>query len=293
MPMYNGLPYVGESIESIINQTFQDWELLVIDDLSTDSSPDLVREYMAKDSRIKLITNNSGVKGEGGARNLGIESARGEYVTMMDADDISLPKRLELQLAFMEKHPEVTMLGANMRTFGQKDWSSDYPTGYWQIRLLVLLKHVICTIPICFRREQVKERYNTNKYGADTHFVSRVILKHRVENISDILYHYRIHSDSISFNVDRITNLRQLYSELLPLRFGFTPTAQQIDTHLAWLGNLDKTSMRALWSWILYILIHGKYLYWYERLMLGVWCMLRLFKWTVMSMIRKLTVSLK
>ena len=121
MPMYNGLHYVGEAIERIISQTFEDWELLVIDDTSTDGSPEVVREYCARDKRIKLLTNNSDLHGAGPARNIGIENAVGEYVAMMDADDISLPGRLELQVKFMDEYPDVMMSGCWVKCFDKRN----------------------------------------------------------------------------------------------------------------------------------------------------------------------------
>ncbi len=118
MPMYNALPYLGEAIESIMTQTFQDWELLVIDDASTDGSTEVAREYAAKDSRIRLLSNMTGTPGEGPTRNTGIDAAQGEYVAMMDADDISLPTRLAEQVKFMDARPEVVLSGCWVRCFG-------------------------------------------------------------------------------------------------------------------------------------------------------------------------------
>src|SRR6185295_15463760 len=106
----NGLPYIGEAVDSIIGQTFQDWELLVVDDASTDASPDIVRGYAAKDSRVRFLSNHT-IRGAGPARNVGMAHATGGYIAMMDADDISLPRRLEEQVAFMDQHPDTVMSG--------------------------------------------------------------------------------------------------------------------------------------------------------------------------------------
>ncbi len=154
----NGLPYVSEAIESIpIESDISGLELLVVDDSSTDGSPEVVRGFAAKDSRIKLIPNNSGTKGEGPARNVGIDNAKGEYVAMMDADDISLPNRLEVQVAFMDKHSDVALSGCWAQCFGTRNnniqWS---PSRNWVIKAV-----------LCF----FSEPWGTNHYfsqGSDT-----------------------------------------------------------------------------------------------------------------------------
>ncbi|MCX8080980.1 MAG: glycosyltransferase [Bacteroidia bacterium] len=114
MPVYNASAFVEEAVQSILNQTFSNWELIVIDDGSTDSSPQIIEKHLA-DKRIKYIRKE---KNEGivSALNLGISLTRGKYVARMDADDISLPHRLEKQVEWMEKKPQTVVCGANYFT---------------------------------------------------------------------------------------------------------------------------------------------------------------------------------
>ncbi len=276
MPMYNGLPYVSEAIESIINQTFQDWELLVVDDGSTDGSPEVVRGFAAKDSRIKLIPNNSGTKGEGPARNVGIDNARDEYVAMMDADDISLPERLELQTAFMDRHPDVALVGCYSKSFGRKNkvfwsFSSDM-----MIKALLFFHLEPHGPSIMFRKAMVTEKYPALKIGTDTHFIDRICLRCRVATVPKILYRYRMHPNSTTHTTDVIPYRKKILQELMPLRLGFVPTPEQIDTHAAWRWDLTEVegvpiSAMRKWRWIAYVLIHGKYK-WYEMVILAGWC---------------------
>ena len=101
-PTYNSEEFVSETIDCIIAQTYQDWELLITDDCSTDSTRKIVREYVEKDSRIRLFTleHNSGA---GAARNNSLEHAGGRYIAFCDSDDRWTPDKLEKQLAFMQE----------------------------------------------------------------------------------------------------------------------------------------------------------------------------------------------
>jgi teichuronic acid biosynthesis glycosyltransferase TuaG len=96
MPAYNAAEYIAESIESVQAQTYPGWELLVVDDGSTDNTKDIVRNYANKDSRIKYIYQENGRQGK--ARNNGIRNSNGAYLAFLDADDLWLPKKLEIQL---------------------------------------------------------------------------------------------------------------------------------------------------------------------------------------------------
>lgn len=114
--MYNASAYLQECIDSILNQTFSDFELLIVDDSSTDNSRDIIRSY--NDPRIRLIENSHD---SSGSLNLLLSEAKGQYIARMDADDIMLPDRLEVQYACMEAHPEVDILGGGMYYLGDPD----------------------------------------------------------------------------------------------------------------------------------------------------------------------------
>lgn len=108
MPVYNTEEeYLREAIESILNQTYTDFEFLIVDDKSTNNAPDVIAEYAKKDKRIKVIQGLH--KGIGFVRNLGIKEAQGEYIAWLDSDDISLPERLEKQVSYLEKNNDITI----------------------------------------------------------------------------------------------------------------------------------------------------------------------------------------
>lgn len=101
MPSYNCEQYIGESIMSVQQQTYENWELIITDDLSSDGTVEVVESFAKNDSRIKLLRSQQNL-GPAGARNTSIEAARGEYIAFLDSDDIWYPQKLEKQISFME-----------------------------------------------------------------------------------------------------------------------------------------------------------------------------------------------
>jgi glycosyltransferase involved in cell wall biosynthesis len=110
MPTYNASRFVGEAIDSIIAQTFPHWELIVVDDGSTDNTLEIVRKYAEQDSRIRIVQAEHG--GASRARNLGMQAAQYAWIAVMDADDIAFPHRLEKQLKAAQEKPHVVAWGS-------------------------------------------------------------------------------------------------------------------------------------------------------------------------------------
>ena len=118
MPTYNGAKLLSETIDSILNQTFKDFEFIIINDCSPEDETDkIIAKY--NDPRIRYIYNDKNL-GISGSSNKGISLARGKYIARQDHDDISLPTRLEEQYNYMESHPEVGICGTYSKSFGQK-----------------------------------------------------------------------------------------------------------------------------------------------------------------------------
>ncbi len=111
MPAYNAERYIREAIESILNQTFSDFELIVINDGSTDGTLECIRSF--GDERIKIINNKQNL-GIIRSRNIGLQASRGEYIAKMDADDISLNTRLQRQVNYLDQHPEVAVIACKL-----------------------------------------------------------------------------------------------------------------------------------------------------------------------------------
>ena len=113
MPVYNGERYLREAIDSILDQSFRDFEFLILDDGSTDGTADIIRSY--RDERIRFLANPERLR-LSGALNRGMAEARGSFIARMDADDIARPHRLARQLAFLRRNPEVGICGTCSRS---------------------------------------------------------------------------------------------------------------------------------------------------------------------------------
>jgi glycosyltransferase involved in cell wall biosynthesis len=110
MSVYNGEKFVGMAVESILNQSYQDFEFIIIDDGSTDSTPRILVDYKNKDNRIKILTHKN--KGLTRSLNIGASLSKGEFIARQDADDMSMPDRLEKQIAFLKTHTDFAVIGA-------------------------------------------------------------------------------------------------------------------------------------------------------------------------------------
>src|SRR5688572_19220137 len=116
IPAYNAERYLPEAVESILRQTFQDFEVIAIDDCSTDGTWGVIQSFAAKDPRVRAYRNDRNL-GIAGNRNKGVGLARGKYLLWQDADDVSVPGRLEKQFRFMESHPDVGIVGGYIELF--------------------------------------------------------------------------------------------------------------------------------------------------------------------------------
>ncbi|TRO67361.1 glycosyltransferase family 2 protein [Christiangramia sabulilitoris] len=103
MPAYNSEAFIAESIQSVLDQTYSNWELLIIDDASTDSTPSIIQEFLGKDYRIRFLKNSTN-RGTHHTRNKGIKAAQGDFIAFLDADDLWKPEKLKTQLNFLSEH---------------------------------------------------------------------------------------------------------------------------------------------------------------------------------------------
>ena len=199
MPAYNSEQYVAEAIESILNQTFADFEFIIINDGSKDNTAKIIQEYAKKDARIKFV-NHTKNKGLIGVLNEGLDLARGEYIARMDSDDISLSMRFEKQVAYMDAHPECGVLGTWFQTFGNATNTVRHPE---RIRLLNILADQHVGHPTVMMRKSVLDkygfRYDPNyKHAEDFELLSRMVMVTEIHNLPEILLRYRWAGTNIS-----------------------------------------------------------------------------------------------
>jgi hypothetical protein len=202
MVLRNMQRFVGESVESILNQSFRDFEFVIVDFGSTDESRAIVSRYQANDRRIKLhVIPPCGLSE---ARNASCFLAQGKYVALMDADDIAFPNRLERQVAYLDQHPEIALLGSAIRCIGPSGESRflrSFPMTDGEIRSALQHSTAIQQTTVMMRREIlgiVKGYRRAFALAEDYDLWLRVIEHFQVANLPEPLVHYRIHPGQIS-----------------------------------------------------------------------------------------------
>ena len=203
MSVYNGEEYLAETIESVISQTFTDWEFIIINDCSTDKTAQILDKYASKDSRIKVHTNQTNLRLPS-SLNKALSLAEGKYVARMDADDICLPDRLQKQYDFMEENSNIDLSSCRFMTLKNGVFSSGGCGGksdHMSIKALLLVTNPILHPGIIAKAEVIKELgYDKNfTCTEDMELWTRFILNDkRVEILPEYLMIYRLHDKQIT-----------------------------------------------------------------------------------------------
>ena len=255
MPVYNGEPYLHEAIDSILQQSFADFEFLIIDDGSTDRSAAIVESY--DDPRIRLVSNERNL-GLVLTLNRGLELCRGEYIARMDSDDIALPSRLRKQLDFLDKNPEIGLCGTWSRRFhGGHHHLFTPPTEDTAIRFQLIFDNVFYHNTIMMRRQFLHEyglTYDASfQHAEDYEFWVRCSKYTKVANLPEILVLYRFHPDNTSNRhavLQRETSdrIRLMQLDALALNPGVEELAIHFDLlNLRVRGELDRLLTARKW----------------------------------------------
>ena len=200
MPAYNSEKYVGAAIESILNQTFTDFEFIIINDGSTDSTAKIVRDYAKRDNRIKFIDNKKN-RGIAKIRNQLLDVANGTYIAFQDSDDISLADRLEKQVRYLDTHKNITVVGGGMKTFPQQQLitAPENPKildFYWA--------NSVFNPTVMIRKSDIDSinlRYDeTLQTAEDYDFWTKLVKYYNIHNMPDVLLNYRVLDTSLSHN---------------------------------------------------------------------------------------------
>jgi glycosyltransferase involved in cell wall biosynthesis len=204
MSAYNAADYLRESIDSILAQTFGDWEFIIIDDGSTDETLAILRQYESREKRFRIISRpNTGLTK---ALNEAVAAARGEFIARMDADDISLPQRFEKQIAYLRASPDCVLLGAQIELIdplGLKIALDHRKLNHDEIEAELLAgKGGSVVHPACMMRADAvrkiggyREHYNNSE---DLDLFLRLAEVGRIANLPDVLLKYRRHPQSVS-----------------------------------------------------------------------------------------------
>ena len=204
MSAYNAAAYLRESIDSILAQTFGDWEFIIIDDGSTDDTLSILRAYESRDKRFRIISRaNTGLTK---ALNEALGHVRGEFIARMDGDDISLPQRFEREIAYMREHPDCVLLGAQIELvdpLGLKIAIDHRKLDHDEIDAELLAgKGGSIVHPVAMMRTDAvkkiggyQEHYNNSE---DLDLFLRLAEVGRIANLPEVLLKYRRHPESVS-----------------------------------------------------------------------------------------------
>jgi hypothetical protein len=254
MPVYNGALFLKEALDSIFAQTFNDFEVVAVDDKSTDATLELLRSI--DDPRLRIIALERNL-GHPGATQKAIEQCRGEYIIRCDADDISHPERFAKQVAYMDAHPEVGISGSGLQLFGDSEevWKSPLDNAPCQARLLF-------TSPVpdgasIIRRSVLQDnnlgfKADWPRVGGDWLFMIDLSAVTRFGNVDENLLFYRRGGQNISHR-SRSTEARRQMACMGLQRFGLEGTPEQVDVHLACMSTQERTSpglVRDLRAWL-------------------------------------------
>ena len=222
MSVYNDEKFLSGGIESILNQTFTNFEFLIINDASTDSTSAILQEYARKDSRVRVLNNENNM-GLTVSLNNGLNSALGKYIARLDSDDISLKQRLERQVNFLDKHPKIGVLGSGAEIIdvdGNITGKFTPSTSPAVIRWRLLFGNCMLHSTVMFRRDIVLQAggYPSDCFIAqDYDLWSRLMFKTDICQLPDTLVNYRQNTNAISiknFDKQAETSIRVVHRNM-------------------------------------------------------------------------------
>lgn len=197
LPTYQSESYLSETLKSVFLQTYGDYELMVVDDASSDRTLQILRGV--RDSRLHVIQGRR--KGLADALNLGVTSAKGDYIARIDADDLMTPDRLEKQVTYMDAHPEVAVCGGWQQYFGLSTFLHAPPFSAEQCRANLLFRCDLCHSTVMMRKSTLIENglYYDGRFAAeDFELWTRVLDFGQIVNLPQVLGYYREHGNSIT-----------------------------------------------------------------------------------------------
>lgn len=228
IPIYKVEDYLDECIDSVVNQTMKDLEIVLVDDGSPDRCPQMCDEWSERDLRIKVIHKQNG--GLADARNAGIHASHGKYILPLDSDDIIAPTYVEKAVMYLESHPDVTLVYCRAKFFGDKNEEWKLPN--YDYDKLLFYNPIFCS---CVYRRSDYDRtvgYNTNmKYGyEDWDFLLSLLNKDsKVFKIPEILFYYRKHGVSMISNTQKYN--KELFNQMV---------ANHLDVYSPYFYNIIK-----------------------------------------------------
>ena len=235
LPVYNVSAHIQSTIESLLQQTFTDFELLVLDDCSTDDTIAQVSAFT--DPRLHLIRNSRNL-GRAGTDNAALSHVRGEFIAKMDGDDICHPERLAKQVTFLDSHPDVNVVGTWILNFGASTYLNRYPTTPEAARVRTLFTMPVGNPSVMLRTELLRKRgfrYDERlRQTEDYDFFCRYIRELSIANLPQPLLQYRtpLATSKKSILTERTSVADEVRTKLL-LDWGLVSSARELDIHRA------------------------------------------------------------
>ena len=201
VPMYNAASFLKETLDSILNQTFTNFELILIDDCSKDNTLEIANSF--SDPRIYIVKNEKNL-GAGGTRNKGIKLAQSTYIAFCDAEDIMFPNRLEEQYNFMEQHPDIDICGSFVKLINEQGditGKFTFPVKHDKIAVEMFLRCAFQQSTAFIRRQSFKQsglEYKENHYAEDYDLWANAIKRLKFHVIPHFLMYYKISDSQIS-----------------------------------------------------------------------------------------------
>ncbi len=269
LPVYNTASFIAEAIESILSQTFTDFELLIINDASTDNTLQIIEQYT--DPRIKVINNPENCRVVK-SLNKGIELSKGVYIARMDADDISMPTRFQKQIDFFKQHPDTDICSTWVYKFGERNFAVYPAVEHENLKASLFFHNVIIHPSVMFKKESLarhrlnyRENFvNAEDYGLWAEAIDTV----KFATVPEFLLKYRIHPNNVSiqkesnWQVVKAMNYRvfkTMFSRMalsaneqemaIHLNMGFRLTTKlsgtELNNYTFWLRKIVKANNRA------------------------------------------------
>lgn len=204
MPVYNTAPFLREAMDSMLSQTLSDFELIVLNDCSPDNAEEVLNTY--NDPRIVRYKGEKNV-GLSNVLNIGIELARGKYIARMDSDDISLPNRLQVQVDYLEAHPEIDLVSVGMQLFGDKEEIWVREQDFEEMKICALFYSPVLHASSMWRKDAFEKqglRFRQEMVPSEDYDLwTRALVKGlKLVNLAEVLYKYRIHGTQATLQAD-------------------------------------------------------------------------------------------
>ncbi len=273
MPVHNGAAYLSEAIYSILQQSFRDFELLVVDDASTDDSVQIILAF--RDNRIRLLRSPERLQ-ISRALNWGLAEARGEYIARMDQDDISHTNRLAMQVRFLERWPEIGMCGTWARRLKSGKLIQHYrlPSGFENIRAFALFDNPFIHASVMIRQRALERnqlRYDETFVNAEDYDLwSRTFSCFPSDNLRRTLLDSREHSQSMMYKAASDMNdkaCRIVQRSLAVL--GLKPDEEDLSFHrqlgtVRWPVSPDRATIDRAENWLLSLILKNRHIGFYD-----------------------------